>query len=141
MSAVPPKSPHECTNGTDQTVVPVPVVSEVLKSALLTLDKRSLLGELMAIAQTNAAAQRLLEDRLLVRRRDVACADSDSDGSESEDTASKKRKRSSPRDDELVSRFEVCSNCEKQFDVTKNNQGDCIWHEGSWSRLHLLIRP
>lgn len=25
-------------------------------------------------------------------------------------------------------RYQVCDNCEQEFDVTKNKQGDCVWH-------------
>lgn len=143
MSAVSPKATPEGTDA-DQTVVPVPVVSEALTRALSGLDKRSLFLEVMVVVRKNAAAQRLLEDRLLVRGKDVVPyhvdseAESSSDaeslesGLEREKVSSKKRKLSFLRDDEVVGRFAICENCETQFDITKNSRGLCVWHEGRW---------
>jgi hypothetical protein len=148
MPAIPLKATHEGTNEADQTVVPVPVVSETLKRALFSLDKSSLLSEIIVIAQKNAAAQRLLEDRLLVRGRDVVPSHVDSDAEnssdvesresepESENIPSKKRKVIGLGDDEVIGRFAVCSNCEMQFDITEISRGHCVWHEGLWSYVN-----
>jgi hypothetical protein len=134
----------DCANA---PVVPAPVISLSLRKALTVLDKRSLLAELLMLIQNDSAAQRTLEQRLLVRGRDVVRYHVDSDSEDNanseidnedvkESESDNERARDSKRrpigtgDDDVTGRFAVCLHCNTQFDVTMNNRGDCRWHSG-----------
>ena len=33
-------------------------------------------------------------------------------------------------------RYETCENCHAEYDVTKNRNGDCVYHEGEFASKH-----
>jgi len=61
---------------------------------------------------------------------------STSSESESLDTPREGRKRKRPY---TRQRFEICHQCEKEYDVLKNDSKSCIWHEGLTSPVFFML--
>jgi hypothetical protein len=57
---------------------------------------------------------------------------------ESFDRSNKRQRKTKPiiiKDNEMTSRYSRCLKCKKRFDVTRNERGDCVWHDGTCSNL------
>ena len=127
-------------NGPDSALYgPAPNALQALKDALAVLDKNNLLDLLLKIVENNPIVQRELENKILVRGKDVVRyhVDTDSEDGESdegesdnEDPGSEERRPIAIKDHEATGRIAICLNCENQFNVTENEKGDCLWHTG-----------
>jgi hypothetical protein len=124
--------------------VPTPNATHALKDALAVLDKKSLLDLLLKIVEDNLIVQRTLENKILVRGKDVVryhvdtdsedrgSDEEESDAEESDDERPKYKERQpiAIKDHEATGRIAICLNCNSQFNVTENEKGDCLWHTG-----------
>lgn len=128
---------------------PASNATQALKVALEVLDKKTLLDVLLDVVDNNPIVQRVLEKQMLVLGSEVVRYHIDSDSEDNkeeseEETVQKEHKISREKrpiaikDDEFTGRFAVCLNCERQFNVTKNFKGNCIWHPGVLSYLNYL---
>lgn len=132
---------------------PKPVVSEALKSAILTVDDMRLRAWVIGYCQNIESLKKNLETNLLVPGKEVVRyhVDSDSEddggsenesseeeeeddnddsGSEEDRISKKKAKSIAVADDGMTPRYAKCLNCKDEFDVTCNYRGDCTWHPG-----------
>ncbi|TVY90598.1 hypothetical protein LAWI1_G003830 [Lachnellula willkommii] len=139
------------------SLLPASQLSAPLIEALNKASAKRVLGLLMMVCRNNSAAKALVEREFLVPKREVVAyhANTDSEdgdeeseeesesesGSENESVeanaqhqvpaaTSLKRRAEAIVDNELFSRFAQCENCYEEFDVTSNERGDCVWHEG-----------
>ncbi|EAT82605.1 hypothetical protein HBH56_112270 [Parastagonospora nodorum] len=90
----------------------ISVDASVLHDAIDSATIDRLRTVLRAICTENTAAFKLACDHLLV----VQGADGDTDT---------KRKR-----DERLQRFEICEQCQEEYDVLDNPDDACVWHPG-----------
>ncbi|KAH0543880.1 hypothetical protein GP486_008544 [Trichoglossum hirsutum] len=117
-----------------------PVVPDALKKAIESLGAELLRKELNFLCQHHRNVIYTLEDRLLVRGKDVVRYHIDSDsedresseGSESGSSAageidpnreSDRREPIAIGDEEYTARIATCENCNQEFDVTSNERG------------------
>jgi hypothetical protein len=63
-------------------------------------------------------ASKLASEKLLV---------SDSDGGSSAGVKRKREQRVTQQ------RYEICEQCEQEYDVSENYEGACVWHSGEFS--------
>jgi hypothetical protein len=53
----------------------------------------------------------------------------------------KPKRKNAERDSEVVSRWEVCSNCREEFDMSKErDEEECLYHSGKGRVLILILR-
>ena len=120
--------------------------SSPLKAAIDSVESTRLRQLITSFCESNAQLREQLEGEFLVRGREVvryhpdtesedAGIDSEEDGDEYDDRERVKKEVNQKRpltlgDEEMTPRFVKCENCEEEFDVTVNERGDCVWHEG-----------
>jgi len=118
---------------------PKPVVSAALRTAIDTMDHMRLRLWVKHYCETMQPLREDLEKGLLVPGKDVIRyhADSDSeDREEDEEESEESEMEESPirpislGDENLTPRYVKCVHCNGEFDVTKNDKGDCVWHPG-----------
>lgn len=126
-----------------------------VQQALRILSREQLLAELDFLCNNENGVEEVLAGRLLVRGKDVSRYHADTDSEENENEESeededededdeeddesdirdhKKRRYVRARDEEVVPRIAKCLNCREEFDVTENEERECRWHTGTWSR-------
>lgn len=139
---------------------PAPNAAEALRLALNVLDKKALLDVLHKIIENNPIVQRSLERSMLVPGKDVVRYHADTDSEDGENCENGKngisgeseeesfdrsnegqqtRKPIMIRDDEVTGRIAMCLNCDKRFNVTQNERGDCVWHDGIYFYLSYIF--
>jgi hypothetical protein len=118
---------------------PKPVVSAALRIAIDTMDHMRLRLWVKHYCETMQPLRENLKKGLLVPGKDVIRyhADSDSeDREEDEEESEESEKEETPirpislGDEDLTPRYVKCVHCSGEFDVTKNDKGDCLWHPG-----------
>ncbi|RDW75420.1 hypothetical protein BP6252_06562 [Coleophoma cylindrospora] len=142
-----------------QAQVSKPVLSPELSDAIDTLSEDRLRDILREICRENEAARSTIETKYLVpadmvvpyHKDDESEDDESEEGSEEEESDdeagefapnyppanvdNRKRKAAdisvNPVPSGTRPRYAACENCEKEFDVTDNHRGDCVWHPGS----------
>jgi hypothetical protein len=77
-----------------------------------------------------------LEKSLLVPGREVIRyhADSESEDEEKDEAEDKNERPIVVDNEEMTPRYMTCDHCGEEFDVTKNERGDCLWHPGSFDQ-------
>lgn len=80
------------------------------------------------LCTTSEAARKHFSDRLLVAQAlpVVDLTTEDADNKPAEGSASTERKRKHTRQ-----RYEVCEQCNDEYDVETNGPTSCVWHDGS----------
>jgi hypothetical protein len=96
---------------------PTMASSDQLREAIKSATPERLRIALLAICSKSEEASKLASKELLVQS-----------------SATKKRKS----DDEHSNiRYDICTQCEKEFDTTANGPESCQWHDGKASQTHL----
>jgi hypothetical protein len=91
--------------------------SDQLQEAIKSATHERLRVTLLAMCSKSKEASKLASEELLVQS-----------------SATKKRKS----DDEHSNvRYDMCTQCDKEFDTTTNGPESCQWHDGEASRTHL----
>jgi hypothetical protein len=94
--------------------------SDQLQEAIKSATHERLRVTLLAICSKSEEASKLASEELLVQS-----------------SATKKRKS----DDEHSNvRYDMCIQCEKEFDTTTNGPESCQWHDGKASQTHLACQ-
>jgi hypothetical protein len=126
LSSIMNASTASAHNGnSNNRVIDQSILLQAIDSA--THDRlRTVLRE---ICIESPAAFKLACDKLLVGQAAIGDANGQANGE-----ASTKRKR-----DEPLQRYEICEQCETEYDVLDNHEDACIWHPGkSILRLSFL---
>ncbi|RDW85422.1 hypothetical protein BP5796_03747 [Coleophoma crateriformis] len=137
-----------------QAQVSKPVLSPELSEVIDTLNEDRLRNILRDICRENESARRTVETNYLVPAAMVVPYDKDDESEDDEaeegsddetdefapnyppaNVHNMKRKAADISVDVVPSgmrpRYAACENCKKEFDVTDNHRGDCVWHPGS----------
>jgi len=138
------------SNGAREPAKPS-LVSDPLKAAIDSVDASRFRKLIKSFCESNPLLREQLEGEFLVRGKDViryhpdtesedVGIDSEEDGDEYDDREKAKKEVNQKRpiafgDEEMTPRFAKCENCDEEFDVTVNERGDCVWHEGMLSCL------
>jgi hypothetical protein len=133
------------TNSASERTKPS-LVSAPLKAAIYSVESTRLRKLITSFCESNAQLREQFEGEFLVRGREVvryhpdtesedAGLDSEEDGDEYDDREKVKKELNQKRslalgDEEMTPRFVKCKNCDEEFDVTVNERGNCVWHEG-----------
>lgn len=102
----------------------------------MALDTRALLEDAMSSAtldRLHATLKRVCKDS--AEAFNIACDEllisprmplgNNKENEDAGNIAGQKRKR-----DFVTQRYEICEQCDQEFDVTKNKNDSCTWHEG-----------
>jgi hypothetical protein len=126
-----------------------PISFDALKGAISSLPIHHLRSELEQLCGEVPQVKSILEQRLLVRGKEVKryhiatdAGDEESSESEREDREPENNESDYPQevrsrsqiaiaDEEYVGRMAVCEHCKAMFDLTLNKTGDCSWHPGT----------
>jgi hypothetical protein len=137
---MPPKkaSSRHVTRPVDQSGV-----EGALTRALMTASKETLFNHVLRYCDEIVGLREALQRDLVVRGADVVRYHEDSTSEDAEDDeaseteaesgSEKNKKASKPisiQDGESTPRWVKCLNCKKEFDVTNNDKGACLWHPG-----------
>ncbi|CAK1368187.1 hypothetical protein CB0940_11133 [Cercospora beticola] len=100
---------------------PIPEPTSVLQAIHSSTQDR-IYTLLLEIVTTIPAAQALAEERLLlpIEANDRSEAEAEASTQEKQPTTSLKRKA-----------YEICKNCNAEYQVNDNRKGDCVYHDGN----------
>jgi hypothetical protein len=97
----------------------------ILFNAINSASPSRLQAVLREICSVEPKAYKLACDLLLV------AIDDDNNSSNNNSDAAVASPPPKHKLDTLQQRFEVCVQCKEEFDVSKNLEGDCMWHSGT----------